>query len=249
MITDVTGIRKGMQSALRLLLPATCLVCDVPVETEQGLCGTCWRDTPFISGMVCDTCGMPLPGDDTGQLEHCDDCLTMARPWDRGRAALIYKDHARGLVLSLKHGDRLDLAVAAAAWMHRAAGPLLTPQTLVAPVPLHWLRLIRRRYNQSALLGAAIAKAAKLDWCPDLLKRARPTPSQDHRDRDGRFANVAGSIQPHPRQGVRIKGRRILLVDDVMTSGATFAAATEACLAAGAAGVCVVAMARVAKDT
>ncbi len=248
MMAEVTGIRNGMQSALRLLLPATCLVCDAPVETERGLCGACWRDTPFISGMVCDTCGTPLPGKDTGQPEHCDDCLTLARPWDRGRAALVYRDHARSLVLSLKHGDRIDLVGAVASWMCRAAAPMLTPTMLVAPVPLHWFRLIRRRYNQSALLGAAIAKRAGLEWCPDLLQRARATPSQDHRDKDGRFANVEGSIHPHPRQGTRIKGRRILLIDDVMTSGATFAAATEACLSAGAAGVCVLAMARVAKD-
>jgi predicted amidophosphoribosyltransferase len=248
MIADVSFIGRGMQSALRLLLPATCLVCDTPVSSDHGLCGSCWRETPFIHGLVCDTCGLPLPGEDSGQPEHCDDCLTLARPWRQGRAALIYKDNARKLVLALKHGDRLDLAGPAAGWMRRAAAAMLTADMLVAPIPLHRMRLLRRLYNQSALLGSAIAGDAGLDWCPDLLVRSRATPSQDHRDRDARFANLAGSIAVHPGRENRMVGRRILLVDDVMTSGATFAAATEACLAAGAASVCVLAMARVAKD-
>ncbi len=237
-----------MQSVLRLLLPPTCLVCDRPVTTEAGLCGACWRETPFIQGLVCDKCGLPLPGEDTGRPEYCDDCLTMARPWARGRAAILYKDSARRMVLGLKHGDRIDLVGPAAGWMRRAGAPLLTGDPLVAPVPLHWLRLLRRRYNQSALLGQALARGAGLDWCPDLLVRPRPTPPQDHRDRDARFRNVAGAIRAHPARAGRLSGRQILLVDDVMTSGATFAAATEACLEAGAASVSVLALARVAKD-
>ena len=172
----------------------------------------------------------------------------MARPWARGRAAILYKDSARRMVLGLKHGDRIDLVGPAAGWMRRAGAPLLTGDPLVAPVPLHWFRLLRRRYNQSALLGQALARGAGLDWCPDLLVRPRPTPPQDHGDRDARFRNVAGAIRAHPARAGRLSGRQILLVDDVMTSGATFAAATEACLEAGAASVSVLALARVAKD-
>lgn len=238
----------GMQAALHVIYPPQCLTCDALVTTDFGLCGHCWRETPFITGLVCNQCGVPLPGDDLGQPESCDDCLTISRPWSQGRAALLYKDNARRLVLAFKHGDRLDLARPAAGWMMRAAQPMFVPGMLVAPIPLHWLRLIKRRYNQSALLSAAVAKMAGLDHCPDLLIRTRHTGSQEGRDRDSRFANMTDALAPHPRRENRIAGRHILLVDDVMTSGATFAAAAEACIAAGAIGVSVLALARVAKD-
>jgi len=238
----------GMQAALHLIYPPQCLTCDALVTTDFGLCGHCWRETPFVTGLVCDQCGVPLPGEDSGKPEHCDDCLTIARPWSQGRAAMLYKDNARRMVLALKHGDRLDLARPAAGWMLRAAQPLLVPGMLVAPIPLHWLRLIKRRYNQAALLSGALAKMAGLDHCPDLLIRQRHTGSQEGRDRDSRFANLAAALTVHPRRGNRVEGRHILLVDDVMTSGATFAAAADACIVSGATGVSVLALARVAKD-
>ncbi|NEY91101.1 double zinc ribbon domain-containing protein [Tabrizicola oligotrophica] len=236
------------QKVLHLIYPPQCLVCGALVTTDFGLCGSCWRDTPFISGLVCDLCGLPLPGEETGKPEHCDDCLTLARPWSRGRAALLYKDKARAMVLALKHGDRLDLVRPAAGWMLRAAAPILEPGMLVAPIPLHWMRLFRRRFNQSAFLSKAIARPARLEHCPDLLIRPRPTGSQDGKGRDGRFANMSGAIALHPKRAPRVEGRHVLLVDDVMTSGATLAAAAEACVAGGARAVSVVTMARVAKD-
>lgn len=237
----------GLQALLQLVYPPQCLSCGERVTSDFGLCGDCWRETPFITGLVCQTCGVPLPGEDETEV-HCDDCLTIARPWSAGRAAILYKDNGRKLVLALKHGDRLDLARPAADWMLRAAAPMLQPGMLVAPIPLHWLRLIKRRYNQAGLLSARIAREAGLDHCPDLLQRRRSTGSQDGRSRDQRFANMSGALTLHPRQAHRVSGRHVLLVDDVMTSGATLAAGAEACLAAGAIGISVLVMARVAKD-
>ncbi|MES2144318.1 MAG: ComF family protein [Pseudomonadota bacterium] len=238
----------GLQGLLHVVYPPQCVACDERVTTDFGLCGSCWRDTPFISGLVCDQCGTPLPGDDDGNVALCDDCLGTPRPWKRGRAALVYGANARDMVLALKHGDRLDLARPAASWLMSAAAPILEPDMLVAPVPLHWFRLLRRKYNQAALLSAVLARTAGLQHCPDLLQRPRHTGSQDHKDRAARMSNLAGAIRAHPGRAGRMADRHVLIVDDVMTSGATFAAATQACLDAGARAVSVLALARVTRD-
>lgn len=237
-----------MQGLLSLLFPPQCSLCDALTAEDFALCPECWRDTPFIHGLVCDACGAPLLGEDEGRAELCDECLAHPRPWTRGRAAMLYRDNGRKLVLALKHGDRTELARTAAPWLLRAARPLIGERTLVAPVPLHRGRLFRRRYNQSALLSARLARLARCEHCPDLLVRRRRTPSQEGRSREARFANLAGAIEAHPRRAGRMRGRDVLLVDDVMTSGATLAAAAGACLAAGAAEVKVVVLSRVAMD-
>lgn len=236
----------GLQAALRLIYPPQCVACGAVVASDFGLCGPCWRDTGFITGTVCDLCGLPLPGDDG--VAHCDDCLAVGRPWERGRAAFVYRETGRKLVLGLKHADRTDLARPAGDWLFRASQPMLTKGMVVAPVPLHWRRLFTRRYNQSALVAARLAKLAGLEHCPDLLQRTRATGSQEGRNREARFGNLSGAIRVHPRRKDRLKGAHILLVDDVMTSGATLAACAEACLLAGATRVSVTVLARVAKD-
>jgi ComF family protein len=238
----------GMQGALQLLYPPQCISCAAPVQSDFGLCADCWRETSFIAGLVCDQCGGPLPGQDADERALCDDCMTIARPWDRGRAALMYAGNGRNLVLALKHGDRMDLARPAAAWMTKAAQPILKPGMLVVPVPLHWMRLFRRRYNQAALLSRGITRSAGLEHCPDALQRKRSTGNQDGKTRDARFANLVGAFTVPKAREPRVRDRDVLLVDDVMTSGATFAAASEALFSAGARSVSVLALARVAKD-
>jgi ComF family protein len=237
----------GLQGALQLLYPPQCISCSAPVQSDFGLCADCWRETPFISGLVCDQCGTPLPGQDAEERALCDDCTMLARPWERGRAALMYDENGRRLVLALKHGDRMDLARPAADWMLKAARPILKPGMLVVPVPLHWMRLFWRRFNQAALLSRNIAKAAGLEHCPDALTRKRSTGNQDGKTRDARFSNLVGAFAVPKSRASSIRDREILLVDDVMTSGATFAAASEALFAAGARSVSVLGLARVAK--
>jgi len=240
---------SGIQTALRLIYPPRCTICGDQVDSDFGLCGPCWRDTPFIAGLVCEACGVPLPGEeDPDQVVHCDECLKIARPWARGRAALLYRDNGRRLVLALKHGDRHDVVRPAAMWMAQAARVLLTDNTLIAPVPLHWIRMLKRRYNQAALLAEGVAGETGLDWCPDLLIRPRRTKSLEGMGLDARFATLDGAVMAHPKRRHRMAGRHVLLVDDVMTSGATFSAAAQACFAAGAKDVSILALARVAKD-
>ncbi|MEO1138763.1 MAG: ComF family protein [Pseudomonadota bacterium] len=239
----------AIQTALRLVYPPRCTLCGGMVDSDFGLCGSCWRDTPVIAGLTCDACGVPLPGDIQDSTVQCDDCLKTARPWSHGRAALIYRDNARRLVLSLKHGDRHDIVPLAAKWMAQVVVPLLQADTLIVPVPLHWTRLLKRRFNQSALLAQATADLVGRPWCPDLLCRVRRTPSLDGLGFDARFQTLDRSVRVQGRRRHRIQGRNVILVDDVMTSGATLAACTQACFAGGAKDVSILTLARVAKDT
>ena len=240
--------RAAFQTVLETVFPPHCLSCQGMVSQVGGLCPDCWREAHFIDGMICDKCGVPLPGESSDTAELCDDCMTIARPWAHGRAVFVYKGTGRKLVLGLKHADRQDIAPVAGKWMVRASEEVLTPDMIVAPIPLHWIRFWRRRYNQSALLAREIARQCGLTYAPDLLKRKKYTRSLDGLSRDDRFALMQSRISISPRYANEISGRDVLIVDDVMTSGATLAAASEACYVAGARQICIVALARVQKD-
>ena len=242
-------MRQIFQTALTMLYPPRCIGCGGLVESDFGLCGSCWSEMPFIGGVVCDACGAPLPGKSDGHRVECDNCIKTPRPWQNGRAALLYQGKARKLVLALKHGDRMEFAKPAAQWMARAGKPLFQSDMIVAPIPLHRWRLMKRRFNQSALLAAEIAREADLRYCPDLLVRSRAPPSQEGRSSDERFTNLADAIVVGAKYSDMLIGQSVLIVDDVMTSGATLTAATEACQRTGAKQVCILTLARVARST
>ncbi|MFW5655384.1 MAG: double zinc ribbon domain-containing protein [Roseicyclus sp.] len=239
----------NLQTVLHAVFPPECLNCGARVEDDFALCGACWTQTPFILGAACDLCGKALPGQTSdGERLICDECHQIARPWEMGRAVMSYADVGRALVLGLKHGDRAEVARAAGPWLRRAGADLVADDPLLVPIPLHPLKLARRRYNQSALLAQAMGRATGLGLALQALSRVRVTASQEGKDRDARFANLDGAITPHPRHGAALKGRPVVLIDDVFTSGATFAAACEACRRAGATHLRVLALARVSLD-
>lgn len=238
-----------LQSVIRAIYPPQCVACDAQTEDDFGLCAACWRETQFIGGLVCESCGTSLPGEDRDEVVQCDDCMTIARPWDKGRAVLVYTGIGRRLVLGLKHGDRTDLARPTARWMAQKIERWAETDTVLVPVPLHWLRTLRRRYNQSALLAQEIGKVLDLPVCVDALLRPKKTNALQGHSRDARFAALSDAIVPNPKRVDQIAGKTVILVDDVMTSGATFAACTEAAKAAGATTVSIVTLARVVKDT
>lgn len=236
-----------MQRLIRAIYPAQCVACEAHTDSDHGLCAPCWAQTHFINGLVCDGCGTPMLGDSDDGIK-CDDCLRIARPWVRGRAAMVYSGTGRRLVLGLKHGDRLDLVKPAGAWMARVTGPLIAKDTMLVPVPLHWTRMLKRRYNQAAELAKALGREVSRPVILDGLIRPRATKPLEGHSRVARFEALSEAIEPHPDRVQLLQGRSILLVDDVMTSGATLAAATQACHAAGAENVSIVTLARVVKD-
>ncbi|MFV0245449.1 MAG: ComF family protein [Qingshengfaniella sp.] len=240
-------LRVG-RGAAALVFPPRCLLCGVLVQSDGGLCPDCWGNTAFLAGLCCDSCGTPLIGPDPGIPVRCDTCRDRPPPWQRGRAVFRYARGGRRLVLGLKHGDRTDLVPGMARWMAARAAPLIRPDTLVVPVPLHWRRLAKRRYNQSALLANALARQIHRPCCPDFLIRPHATRKLDGLSAEERFAQLDEAIGPNPRRRGRAEGRAVLLVDDVMTSGATLSVSAQACLKAGAARVDVVVLARVCRD-
>lgn len=236
-----------MQRLMKLIYPAQCLTCDELVEQVRGLCPKCWAETPFIIDPPCDVCGTPLMGDaEKGDL--CNDCHQHPRPWKNGRAAMAYHGNARGLVLKLKHGDRTDLAYSAGEWMAETVREIVQPDTIIAPVPLHWRRISKRRYNQSALLAKRMTHLLACEYCPDLLQRPVATPSLGGFNFAQRRETVGAAFRCTPWRENYIKDRHVLLVDDVMTSGATLAGCAETCLQAGASHISVAVLARVALD-
>jgi predicted amidophosphoribosyltransferase len=156
---------------------------------------------------------------------------------------MLYKGTGRRLAMTLKHGDRLDVAGPLAQYMFRSGRELVEAADAILPVPLHWTRLIRRRYNQAAVLGARLSKFSNVPLHPDALRRVRATPSLDGLSRDARFDTMRDCIAPGRFRG--LEGKKLLLVDDVLTSGATLSAASEACFEAGAGRVDILVLARV----
>jgi ComF family protein len=227
---------------LDLVLPPRAF--DGGAALSGGLSAEAWSRITFLDDPVCDGCGSAMPFD-SGAVERCPLCLARPRAFGRARAACVYDEHSRDLILKLKHADRTDLSGLLARWLSRAAAPLLEEADAIAPVPMHPGRLLRRRYNQAAEIARPLAKASGVAYLPDALVRQRDTVSQGGKSASGRRRNVAAAfIVPEARRH-RVIGRKIVLVDDVLPTGATAEGCARALLAAGAAEVTLAVVARV----
>lgn len=236
--------RRIWARLLDFVLPPRCLACGAPIGGDGGLCPACWRGLTFLSAPHCACCGLPFPFE-AGAAALCGACLGDAPPFDRARAVLRYDEASRHLILAFKHGDRTHGGPAFGRWMRRAGAELLRDADLLLPVPLHWTRLFARRYNQAALLAHAIRAAGGPPVAANWLLRRRRTPSQGHRNLAGRADNVRGAFAL--RRGRGVGGKRLVLIDDVFTSGATVAECAKVLRRAGAARIDVLTLARVVR--
>jgi ComF family protein len=242
------GLARAPEKILDVLLPPHCLTCDAQVERQGSFCATCFSDLNLISAPFCARCGVPFAHE--GEAERgeggallCTPCLTRALGFAVARAALRYDEGAKRLILPFKHADRTEMAVPLARLMARAGAEMLAAADILAPVPAHWRRLIARRYDQAALLAQRLGRLSGRRVVPDLLRRNRATVPLGDKGAAERAALVADAFSV--ARPARVAGKRVLLVDDVMTSGATAEACARALLAAGAARVDVLAAARV----
>lgn len=255
---DEVSMRARLQNSMReagrlahmlarglrdVALPAQCIACRAPVQ-DVGLCPSCWSQLAIISRPYCPRLGIPFvydPGEDVFSVE----AINHPPAFLRARAAVLYDDIAATLVHAFKYHDRTDLAPPLARMMLQAGRELLDDADCLLPVPLHWRRALARRTNQSALLAHVISKQANVPVVADLLRRTKPTAHQVGLSRGERADNVQGAFNVPPGSRDQVRGRKIVLIDDVLTSGATADTCARALLRAGAAQVDVLVFARV----
>lgn len=240
----VQGVRQALRAGMDILLPPRCLACNAPLWGETQVCAACWSSLQFIDAPLCDVSGVPFPFD-PGTNSVSAEVLARQPAFNRARAALRYDASSGRLVSRLKYGDRLEAVPLFARWMVRAGAELLEDADVIVPVPLHPSRLFQRRFNQSAELARAVSHLSGVPVAPDLLMRTRATPTQVGLSASARRRNVAGAFALTSGSGEKVMERHVLLIDDVLTTGATVEACARRLGAEGAARVDVLTLARV----
>lgn len=240
----MSGWKRWLRLAVDAVLPPGCLSCGVLVAEPGTLCPTCWEKVGFLGQPHCAACGHPFDVD-VGEAALCGHCMAAPPPWRRAQAVFRYDAASKPLVLRFKHGDRLEGAPAFARWMARAGAGLVAEADLIVPVPLHPWRLLSRRYNQAAVLAMALGRLTRIATEPDLLLRRRRTPVQGHMNREERARNVRGAFAVRERKQALLVGKSVLLIDDVLTTGATAGECARVLIRAGAAAVDVLTLGRV----
>lgn len=252
----VRAASGAIAAGLDWLYPRRCLACEAETQSLGALCADCWAETAFVAEPLCRRCGAPLafaaPGASAGAAARCPSCRDLTIRWRETRAATQYAGGARRLVLALKHGDRLEAARPMGRWMARAGAPLLAPDAegrspWLVPAPLHWRRRMIRKSNQAAALAAAVSRESGAPLAETALRRLRATPQLDGLSRAARAEALREAIAPSDAWSERIAGARAVLIDDVLTTGATLNACAEALQAMGARRVDALVFARVSR--
>lgn len=239
-------LRLATRHVVDFALPPRCPGCGVITPEPHSFCLRCWSALRFLGRPCCERCALPFSYEE-GEGALCGACLSQPPPFDRLRAAVAYGEIARKVVLRLKYGSRPGMAETIARFMARHLDDGARP--LLVPVPLHRWRIWRRGYNQAALIARSLARTHGLEMQLDLLERVKPTPPLKAMSARQRAQTVRGAFRVRPEAKVQVKGRHVLLIDDVYTSGATVSACARLLKRAGAARVDVLCWARVVKGS
>jgi ComF family protein len=244
-MADIKGLsRIALNWPARLLFPPVCAGCRRHVAQPGVLCAECWPKLRLLERPWCPVMGTPFIHD-MGAGFLSAEAIVDPPPFERARAAVAYSGVARQMVAGLKYHDRTDLAPWMARWMMRAGAELVAEAQAIVPVPLHWRRFLRRQFNQSAELARALSKLSGVPFEPGAVRRVKQTRQQVGLERQEREQNVRAAFRVPAEAEIRIAGRRVLLVDDVYTTGATARAVTKALKKGGAGAVDVLTFARV----
>jgi ComF family protein len=235
------------QQVMNIILPPRCILSGEIVDQPGMLAPHLWSELEFIADPSCSRCGYPFDFD-VEKGAQCTECMQDPPPYTAARSPLRYSDTSRNLVLGFKHADKLHAVTAFVPWLARAGAPLLTEADYLVPVPLHRWRLMRRRYNQASVIAKALGRHCDLPVLADGLARVRHTPSQGHLDIKDRARNVRSAFAVKDKHKAALRGKTVVLIDDVYTTGATVKECTRIMLKAGVQSVHVLTLARVVKD-
>ncbi|MGL4825363.1 MAG: ComF family protein [Alphaproteobacteria bacterium] len=238
---------QGAQLGLEFLLPHQCPCCLKRLE-RRGVCGTCWGRLRFITSPCCVRCGYPFSFEMAHEASLCGGCLKEAPPFSKALSVLAYNDVSKQLLFAFKRGRRLALVPLFSQWLVNRGASLFQGADLVVPVPLHWTRLWQRRFNQSAVLAKFVSEKTGIPSSPMALKRIRATPSQGLMARNQRFKNVEGAFQVSKKYKPSLKGKVVILLDDVHTTGATLNACAKILKKAGTKEIRVLTLTRTVRE-
>jgi ComF family protein len=251
----IEWVRTLATMGMNAILPPRCAGCGEVTDTTHAVCADCWAGLRFITTPQCSCCGYPFELDDGASIGSdgaellCATCLQKKPAFDQARAALVYDDHSREYLLRFKHADRGDLTPLLARWVYQAGKGIWDQADLIVPVPLHRRRLLKRRYNQSGLLAAKLSKITGVSWDGLVLRRARYTRSLGGLGPSSRKREVGGAFDINEARARKynLSGARVVLIDDVLTTGATANACVRVLKQSGAMHVSVITVARVVR--
>lgn len=240
-------LKRTASHLVDLVLPPRCPMTGELVGQHGTLDPVYWGKLNFIQDPLCVTCGIPFPHETDPQM-ICGSCLQDPPIYNSARSVWRYDDASTGMVLKFKHADGTQLAPLLAGYMHQTGKEMLSKADILVPVPLHRWRLLKRRYNQAGLLAAILSRITKIPCAAHCLRRKRATESQGRKTREQRKENIAGAFLVPEKCHIQIKGKKIVLIDDVFTSGATVHECVKTLLGAGAASVDVLTLSKVVKS-